>query len=416
MGSTRGVTLSNWAKLQEDTIGLPVYKRAKHGIHFDKGNGEVLANFVGRPCHYLDGGLWKPIDTKLLLAPDGSFGSPHSDVRIHPDGFVRVTGSDYKQFTELPSAKKGVLAGDRIIRTFPGGEQHLIMTEDGFRQEIRVDKPTFPLEKFIARQTGSLPSKYIASPLTAMDADGKSYVFTGNVAEFGAWLDKAKYPVVIDPDFAVSSTFFYGYGNNATYLTARSTNAGVSIQYLRAGQFLSGGNYAVLRGGIGFDTSSIGAGSTVTQVNLKMVVNENASSQDCDVQIVKCNWSSGTNDQKYDAILAGDADDSILFNTASYPGNNQPVTSGNLSTAWVSKTGVTYYGLRSDRDYAATQPSGNEYVGFHLPTHATESYRPVLTVTYTEAVTGAVKILPAIGLVGLGSGGVRIRPTGGIRL
>jgi len=36
--------VANWAKLQEDIIGKRVVKRAKHGIHFDNGDGQILAH------------------------------------------------------------------------------------------------------------------------------------------------------------------------------------------------------------------------------------------------------------------------------------------------------------------------------------------------------------------------------------
>jgi len=41
--------MANWAKLQEDITGLKVVKRAKHSIHFDKGGGQILAEFTGKP-------------------------------------------------------------------------------------------------------------------------------------------------------------------------------------------------------------------------------------------------------------------------------------------------------------------------------------------------------------------------------
>jgi len=38
--------MANWAKLQEDLTGLPVVKRAKHGIHFDNGDGSINNYFA----------------------------------------------------------------------------------------------------------------------------------------------------------------------------------------------------------------------------------------------------------------------------------------------------------------------------------------------------------------------------------
>lgn len=385
--------MSNWAKLQEDLTGLPVAKRAKHGIHFQKGD-QIEAHFVGKPCHFQENGIWKPIDTALLATADGWYSSPHSDVVIHPDGRVRVKGSTYQQFTELPSAKTGKLVGDKIIRTFPGGEQWLIMKEDGFREEIHVNKQKIPVEKFIAKTTGNLPSKYKAHPITAEDAEGNSYTFTGDVAAFGAWLDKAVYPVVIDPDFGGNNTDCYIYGYNATFSTARSTSYGyVNDTTLSVGQFFSGGTFSVANSLIYFDTSSIPDTNTVAQVNLNLsVIKVDTNLTPFDVEIYKYDWSAyaasltnATNrETAYDARLTAEADDSIWKNTNGLLLNSRH-TSGNLSTAWVSKTGITYYGLRSNRDRENTQPSGNEYIHLAANSHATESYRPVLTVLYAAA-------------------------------
>lgn len=180
--------MANWAKLQEQLTGLPVVKRARHGIHFDKGNGEIVANFSGKPCHYEEKGVWKPIDTKLLLGNDGFYGCPHSPVKVHKDGRVKVDKSNYSQFTELPGSPVGKVDGDRIVRDFPGGYQELFVTEDGFREVITVIKPTFPLEKFIGKQTGTLPSAYKSSPQTAVDANGDMFEITSDTKAFGNWL------------------------------------------------------------------------------------------------------------------------------------------------------------------------------------------------------------------------------------
>lgn len=403
--------MANWAKLQEDTIGLPVYKRAKHGIHFKRSDGQVLANFSGKPCHYLDGGLWKPIDTRLLKLPDGFYGCPHSPVRVHADGRVKVDGSDYAQFTKLPGSPIGKADGDRIIREFPGGYQELFVTEDGFREVITVLKPTFPLEKFIGKATGTLPSAYKANPQTAVDANGDVYVITADRKAFGAWLDKAVYPVVIDPDFAGGAADGFINGIDADFATARSTATGVDITSYRGnlGVYFDGSTYRyrVYRHFYLFDTSSIGSGSTVTQVNLSTRCDNDASATDFDVQIVKQDWSgqvplTSNADAAFDGCLAGTADDAVLFNTSTGTGTKK---SGNLSTAWVSKTGTTYYSLRSSLDYA--NDSTSSYVRLHLSESATESYRPVLTVTYTAASTAFVNILDHTNSVILGGSIVR---------
>ena len=402
--------MANWAKLQEQLTGLPVVKRDKHSIHFAKGDGEIVANFSSKPCHYEENGVWKPIDTGLLLAGDGFYGCPHSDVKIHKDGRVKAGG--YQQKSTLVNAKEGVVDGDRIVREFEFGTQYLYMTEDGFRQETVITRPPTTQEaKFlIATETGELPSKYKRSDITAVDADGEVHEFV-NLGQFKKWLDAAAYPVTIDPDFAGGTADCHigctNWPPNITsWTTARNTSQGYdatgNVMFVMAALSHTD-KYRAMRGYVLFDTSSIGAGSTVTQSNLKMVITEGyipGVPATFDVQIVKYDWSEFaadlTNATKretaYDGCLAGTADDSIwkTITTATMT-LNTVFASGNLSTDWVSKTGTTYYGLRHSDDFANNTPTAIEYIGLATSNHATESYRPVLSVTYTAGSTGVPK-------------------------
>lgn len=389
--------MSNWAKLQEDTIQLPVFKRAKHGIHFKNNDGSITANFSGKPCHFQDtDGLWKPIDTTLLPLGDGYYGCPHSKVKVHPDGHVAVAGTDYIQRVTLPSAQAGLLDGDKLVRKFSFGEQRMWVTEDGFKSEIQLNRiPTLTeARKLIASESGTLSKKYLKSLTTATDATGKIHTYS-TLAAFRTWLASATFPVVIDPDFEGMTADGHILGQHGTdYATARSTSVSATYgatDYIALGQDTYGATgFTIYRAYELFDTSSIGAGSTVTQVNLKLYVQNNLSATDFDVQIVKYNWSEWAADQAnatkretaYDGCLAGTADDSIWKNTADISAGSA-YTSGNLSTAWVSKTGTTYYGLRSSRDKNGDAPTGDEWIDLGYAGHTTVGRRPVLTVTYT---------------------------------
>jgi hypothetical protein len=381
--------MANWAKLQEDLVGLPVAKRAKHGIHFKKGANEFVANFSGKPCHYEDGGIWKPIDTKLVLLPDGFYGCPHSKVKVHPDGRVAVAGTDYAQRVELPSAKTGLADGDKLIREFSFGKQEMRITENGYRSEITLNRiPTLKeARKLIASESGTLSKEYLKRLTTATDANGDTHTFT-TLTAFRTWLASAKFPVVIDPDFAGGTGNDQTiYSDDANYATAHATGDKAIAADLYTGQMLSGGVYYVYRSVLSFDTSSIDDGQAISQVNLKMTVHYEQSATDFDVQIVKYDWAGITNiDTLFDGVLAATADDNIFCNTAGKSAGSQ-YTSGNLSTTWVSKTGTTYYGLRSSLDVAETAPSGNDRFVLYDEEAVTESYRPVLTVTYTAAGT-----------------------------
>lgn len=379
-------------------MGKPVFKRAKHGIHFQNNDGSITANFSGKPCHYLDGSIWRPIDTTLIKLSDGWYSSPHSDVRIHPDGRVKVKNSTYQQFTELPSAKTGVLSGDRIIRTFPGGEQHLIMKENGFREEIHVFKPTFPLEKFIAKTTGNLPTKYNAHPITAEDANDDTYTFTGDVVAFGAWLDGAKYPVVIDPDISVNT----GVGGDVSGAADATYNYGA-----RTSLNLSANLFCLIR----FDLSSILSSSLCTATTLKLTSAYNTVSNTYNVYKVSDangDWIEGT--QSGALALSGEP----CYNAKEADG------AGGVTTAWAGSAGLQTAGTDYVNTVLATvtgdYDAGDAYeLPFNAPglavvqgwfgdatnngflikagnnnttraasgEHATEGYRPVLTVTYT---------------------------------
>lgn len=389
--------MANWAKLQEDTIQLPIFKRARHGIHFDKGNGEVLANFSGKPCHFQDtDGLWKPIDTKLLPLGDGFYGCPHSKVKVHPAGHVAVAGTDYIQRVTLPSAQAGLLDGDKLVRKFSFGEQRMWVTEDGFKSEIQLNRiPTLTeARKLIASESGTLSKEYLKSLTTATDANGNVHTYS-TLAAFRTWLAGAKFPVVIDPDFAVTDNTDCGTSgySGTSYAAAKSTANGGGVA--TAGYWSVGcvvGSWNMLRGFMAFDTSTIGSDGTVTNVKLKMARRGGSVANAFDVQIVKYNWSewladlsnATKRDTAADGCLAGDLDDNIWSNTST-AANDTMKYSGDLNTAWVSKTGTTYYGLRSSRDADAgiTNETSSNNITIHNKHSYSANYYPFLTVTYT---------------------------------
>lgn len=375
--------MSNWAKLQEDLTGLQVVKRAKHGIHFDKGDGSILANFAGKPCHYLDGATWKAIDTKLLALGDGYYGCPHSKVKVHPNGTVAVAGTDYAQRVELPSAQTGLLDGDKLIRKFSFGEQRMWVTEDGFRSEIQLNRiPTLTeAKKLIASESGALSKEYLKSFTTATDANGDGHTVT-TLSAFRTWLAGATFPVVIDPDFSIGSGGIFcsrSYSNVSADAAHSATGGRGWNPY--CGYELDGGvNHRWYRFGFRFDTSSIGGSSTVTQVNLKIYGLYNANAQV--TLITKYDWSAyypfDTSTGNYAAVHAGiigATAESGYFNDWKDGGWG---TSQNLSTDWVSKTGATYYGFISTYDYNWNGTDTGIFKGVGTGANA-----PVLTVTYT---------------------------------
>ena len=193
-------------------------------------------------------------------------------------------------------------------------------------------------------------------------------------------------------DFQATSTYAVIQGTlNATYATARGTAGSVTTttvptigQRYKASPPNAG--YYIFRAFLAFDTSAIGT-DVVSQVNLKLTLTNDASATNFDVQIVKCDWSgtypidSGNMDTAYDNCLSSSLDDNILRNTSGVSNNTQ-YTSGNLSTSWINRSGITYYAIMSSLDRNNTAPTGTDYISFYQQGIATEAYRPVLTVTH----------------------------------
>ena len=413
---------------------LAVAKRARRSIHFRRPDGLVEAYFTGKPMHYAEGNQWKPLDTALrAIGPE--YGAPGVPVRLSSDWTARIEESAYAQrtfrvglftpstrkFSGVFSAPIGAVQDDCLVASGAIWEHRLRLVEDGIKETLTLfEMPSVQAAStdYLVIETAilgrSFPDGWLDEfaesgmwfPLpTVTDAAGNiaparryartvggvQYLYTGIPL---SWLATARYPVVLDPDFAGSTADGWVRGINAAYATARSTSSEFysTTQEIQVGQYRESSTYYVSRGFLRFDTSSIPDGDIVTQVNLKLVCIYDHSLTDFDVQIVKQDWSgqdplsTANREAAYDNCLAGTADNNIWRNTSGMAPNTQ-YASGNLSTAWVSKTGNTYYSLRSNRDLNNTTPSTYEYVNLASANHGTPSYRPVLTVIYSSTVT-----------------------------
>lgn len=386
--------MGSWAAYQEGIADLPVFKRARHGIHFKRPDGQIEAAFSGKPCHYEDGGAWRPIDTKPLLLGDGKYGCQHSPVRIAADGTVSIEGAKYAQRARLINGKNIVQNDDHLVRTFSNGEQRLYITEDGFRSEITLfSMPSLGQALYlVANVSGKLPGKYIQHPTTMIDAKGNEYVYD-TAANFRTWLEGAVYPVVIDPDFGSGANDGAIVGDKTTYADARSTSSlfrYTVAAYIVGQRKVSDTQYWVMRHFYLFDTSSIGAGSTVNQANLVLNMRDREVQTSFYLYITQCDWSALAADPTntthmetaYDNCLSGTKETNTLGEYTGTTGLGTK-TSGNLATAYINKTGITYYGVLSSRDYENLGVTDNQYVSFAFSENTTPAYRPYLTVTYT---------------------------------
>ena len=418
--------MSNWVKSFTDANpGVIIAKRARHALHTKVGK-DFIAHVTGAPCHFFDNnGVWQSIDTALVYdSLTDTYGAAGIPVRLKADGTVTTGGYSQrtlrvgvldnaaKTFTAIRALPAGLPLGDQLIRETGFYRHVLTLKENGLREElVLLQKPPLSvLDDWLVLETAiggltladgwvdewNTEGMYFTLP-SVVDANGdiaraKRFFRNGRLYTGiqGSWLDKAAYPVTIDPDFAGDTADGLVLGASTVYATAQSTatSSATTSQSNSMGQNYSNPTYTCYRIFLKFDTSSIGAGSTITQVNLKLVCTLDGSDTDFDVQIVKQDWSaqdpivSGNREAAYDNCLSGTADDNIWRNTNGMSTNTQ-YASGNLNTAWPSKTGNTYYSLRSNRDLAATTPTGSENINIALANHTTEAYRPVLTVAYT---------------------------------
>lgn len=427
--------MANWVQqileANPELIAWPVAKRARRSLHLRRPDGKILGLFTGAPCHYQDeGGEWQPLDTMPLYdLGRGLWYCPGLNVVITSEGVVRL--GDYSQWTKRiglfrPSTMEllgtrdvplGQREGDALVAERDEWRVERRITENGYREvltlKVRPDIPQAQVGDFLVLETlvggVSLPNGWVEgeyaisehwSPMpVAWDANDEpltcrrywrdGVLYTGiPVTE----LAHAAYPITIDPDFTGSTADGYIRGTNADYATARSTAAWSTVVGSTTYIGQKTGFYCY-RTFLKFDTSAIGGGQSITQVNLSLTVYQDSSDTDFDVQIVKQDWSAqdpigvGNREAAYDNCLAGAADDSIWRNTLGII-NGTKYTSGNLSTAWPDPLSETYYSLRSNRDKDATEPAEDEYTTVYMADEAVAARRPYLTILYEAAGNG----------------------------
>lgn len=230
-------------------------------------------------------------------------------------------------------------------------------------------------------------------PTTATDAEGNELPCTGSYVngyvEFSADVTGAVFPVTIDPDFAADSASASTYVIDATFATQNVPTNAANV-YIDQGFYVGLRSNIQNRTHIKFNTSTIPDSVTITQANLTLTCTNDNSSADFSVAIQKQDWSSqdppgaGNKLALYNGCLSANSDDSAWRNTNGMS-TNTPYTSGNLSTAWINKTGYTYYGLISQEAIDNSAALQAEWIILANEANATESYRPKLTVTYTAS-------------------------------
>ena len=372
--------------------------RYRGGVGIRDGR-QTIAHFVGHPVHYFDNKEWKPI---TLAHNNGQFeGSnfgwngyavTHKGRVLYQPNSVTFNGVAHPLnfFLDAPN--------HRLIAYVAGvGEYQILYTEKGVKEKLIIPEPLDGLLTFQVSHVAKPPKELYKTERHVTGRDdlkGDSYLLT---------LDMPR-GMEIDPDYSGTTGDGYIYGTHATvYATARSTssNSIITGDSMVLGQSNSP-EYRVYDAYLKIDTSGIPDADDISQVNLTMTPGGDSSTVDFDVVIRKQNWSAqdpiaaGTREAAYDGCLAATSDDSIWRNTNGIVSGTSD-TSGNLSTAYVSKTSYTYYSLISSRTISATTPTSTEYITVYTQEHTTAGYRPVLTVVHASAGGGRFLSLLGVG-------------------
>jgi len=377
-----------------DLNRYPVALRTRGGIGFQVGT-QVISNFVGHPVHYRDGQEWKPI---TLRHENGQF----EGSRFGWNGFA-VTFRKRVLFQPESITFNGVVRPlkffreeNRMVAYVPKiGTYEIIFSERGVRELLTIPEPLEGVLSFQVNHTEK-PREMHKHPRRLMGVDG----IEGDVYTLTKDMN---YPLEIDPDYSGTTGDGYVLGNQFSYATARSTSSSFNITNttMLCGQTFVG-TYEVDRAFLKMDTSGIPDGDTISQVNLNLACTTDNSTTNFDVVIRKQDWSgqdpigAGNREAAFDGCLSASSDDNIWRNTSGMS-TNTLYASGNLATAYVSKTGYTYYSLLSSRDVSNTTPTGAEYIALATQDHGTSGYRPVLTVVHAAAATRKSLALLGVG-------------------
>lgn len=192
-------------------------------------------------------------------------------------------------------------------------------------------------------------------------------------------------PIVDFACMSADETIFGASSGNYAAARATATNTYTNIGITNMLGVGVSTYFRCYRAYLKFDTTTLPAGSTINQVNLKLVCVEDYSVANFNVDIMKYAFSDpvGTYaEANYDGCLTSTKD--VTWRNTNGMSLNTQYTSPNMSTAWPTAGGYTRYCLMSERDRSsATGPDNNEYINIASQDHATSSYRPILTIDYT---------------------------------
>jgi len=202
-------------------------------------------------------------------------------------------------------------------------------------------------------------------------------------------------------DSTASDATLYRYDSD--YFTAQSMATGNVdhwSDWTQPGQFNTT-NPGVGRGALFFDTNSLPDSAVITSATLSLYLDSKSGTPVFDVIVVDGSSLEDPPAASDYGYLGGKDISGGAVNTASLiVSDYNDIHLNAIGMGWISKTGMTKFGLRSSRDIGTIPPTtGNEFMSFHSYEEGSE-YWPKLVVTY-YVPTASVPTLSQWGMIGM---------------
>jgi hypothetical protein len=211
-----------------------------------------------------------------------------------------------------------------------------------------------------------------------------------------SWLQRAVYPVYIDPTISPysSASDGYIYASSATYATAWGATTGTVADGgagVNIGQTKIVTTYYLYRTFFFFDTSAVVG--TITAASLHLYGTTDGSDTDFLVTIQK----GDTSDYPHDGLQTGDYN-RLNYNDSEPPNDGGQQTTVGFTTSgyntitiddfdFINAGGATKLCVRSGREISGTTPGGDEYVAVYATEETGTSKDPYLSVSYAGLPT-----------------------------
>lgn len=443
--------ISDFLQKNPEMAEHKVLKRSRTATHFEIAPGVARAVITGAPQYFREGGEWRALDMTLRADETGWLGAPGSGIRIRTNGETNVLGGRHQQrTTSVGLLDKGVYVplhdlpvgqkrGSRLIREVGLFRHESVLIERGIKEQLIIlDKPAISgdgLLGYVSEVRGNSPAHKMKQqdirdypdellpPGNAEDANGNRISFERHFLKMSgvdivfngipvAELEKATFPVVVDPEINVTGETVDGYvrGYASGYSAARATSTDYDVSSdLFVGQALESAipRYYVFRSFMKFDLGSLGHETTVLVATIGLTRSTTFSiNQEFDVQVVKADWSasdpltSGNKENAYDGCLSGSAD--VVWKNTVDVEVGQKHFSPPIDLEHLTFGTEAYYGLRSSRDKAGNAPTvnGDEYIRIASANHSTSAYRPELMIDYAAVFPVANSLVVPMASIG----------------